>query len=75
MSNHFETFHGCFSLAKKNGLRLFRVCFECIESVLKNFTFFPRGPSVLEKRHPNWKDDVSAISTTNQEKVDDLQKS
>ena len=35
----------------------------------------PRGPSVLEKRHPNWKDDVSAISTTNQEKVDDLQKS
>lgn len=39
------------------------------------FIIIPRGPSVLEKRHPNWKDDVSAISTTNQEKVDDLQKS
>ena len=40
ISNHFEIFHGFFGLAKKNGLRLFRVCFEYIESVLRIFIFW-----------------------------------
>ena len=37
ISNHFEIFHVFFGLAKKNGLRLFRVCFEY--PVLRIFIF------------------------------------
>ena len=43
-------------------------------SFFQLYIYIPIGPSVMEKRHPNWKVDVSAISSTNQQKVDGLPK-